>query len=152
MAANRLTQSGVSVLTGPQNGQPNIRITEVGVSVLFNSAPGTCGYVNVFGGAFQDPSGNSLNGGTLTVQLNVDANTCDNLQKSANVLDRVTLDANGNVPTGILNLYPNAKLSADVQGNNTIYYMKAYTAKGLLVWQKNVTVPTGSASFNLINA
>jgi hypothetical protein len=93
------------------------------------------------GGNFQDLSGNPLANGYLTFRLNTDAailGNSSNVQVSAGVITRVTLDSNGNV-SGVVPVWPNDILTP----SNTVYIVKAYSAAGELCWSSENVIPSG---------
>lgn len=84
---------------------------------------------------FQDPSGSPIAGGTVTARLQFDisAATAGGPQVSAGITDSTVLDSNG---SATLMLWPN-----DVTfPANSIYFIKCFTALGLLAWSGELTV------------
>ena len=110
--------------------------------VLIIEIPNPLSARQIIGGNFQDPSGNPLAYGTLTVRINTDAvfGTQQIAAKSAST----PLDANGNIAS-ILYLFPNSAMSP----STTVYVLRAYSAAGLLVWQSENVIPSGSGAFNI---
>jgi hypothetical protein len=83
---------------------------------------------------FQDPSGQPIAGGTLTIRLNTDAVALGgDLQIAANRLTTVTLDSTG---SATVDLWPNAQLSPP----GSVYLIQVYTVEGQLVWNEQMTV------------
>jgi hypothetical protein len=60
-----------------------------------------------------------------------------------------TLDANGNVPSGALSLYPNAYLTNDSRGLQTVYKLKVYAVGDQLAWQQDATITDQGGVFDL---
>jgi hypothetical protein len=85
--------------------------------------------VTVYGGSFQDPSGNPLTGG-LTCRLVQDIAESSN-QIAAGRWTKLSLDANGNISPS-----PGAKLWGPA-----LYDVIAYTSQGLAAWSGQITVP-----------
>jgi hypothetical protein len=90
----------------------------------------------ISGGNFQDAAGNPLAFGYVTFRLNMDAMAGDS-QISAGRLVTIPLDANGNLTSQI---WPNDAMLP----NNTVYFAKAYTAEGQLVWEAELYITTPS--------
>jgi len=89
-------------------------------------------------GVFQDAAGNPLALGYLTVRLNTDAVSNDGDQVSAGIIVTVPLDANGLI-SGSAQFWPNNQLTP----TDTVYIIKAYTARGQLVWEyQTSSLPT----------
>jgi hypothetical protein len=97
-------------------------------------------------GNFQDPSGNPIANGSLTVRLNMDAMGPGSIQVSADRLITMPLDQNGNL-SGLQYLWANSLLSTPY-GVLTSYIMTVYSALGQQIWQQQITVPNAT-SFNI---
>lgn len=96
----------------------------------------------IVGGNWQDPLGSPLALGYITFQINKDATT-GSVQVNAGQIVSNPLDSSGNV-NGTFNIWPNDQLTPV-----TVYKIKAYTAKGLLVWESENTIPSGGGTFDL---
>ena len=83
-------------------------------------------------GQWQDASGNPIANGNLILRLNCDAQAGDVQIVSED--ESITLDENGNIPSGAVFLYPNAELSAGVP---TFYVCTVYSVNGQPVWGPN---------------
>lgn len=92
--------------------------------------------IPITGGNFQDAAGNPLAFGKVTFRLNTDAMAGDS-QISAGRIVTFDLDANGNLSGYI---WPNDQMSP----SNTIYFARAYTAQGQLVWESEFHITTPS--------
>src|SRR5882757_4321057 len=91
-------------------------------------------------GMFQDAEGNPLSFGYLTVRLNTDAVSNTGEQISAGIVVKVPLNVSGFID-GAAQFWPNSQLTP----SNTVYVIKAYTARGQLVWEfQTTTVPTAN--------
>lgn len=100
----------------------------------------------IINGAFQTALGAPLNGGSLKIRLNTDAQV-GTTQLFANTIISVVLDSNGNV-AGTVMLWPNDQMSPATAK----YIVKALDANGQLIWGPNlVTVPSGVGSYDLSN-
>lgn len=98
----------------------------------------------ITGGNFQAPDGNPLDAGYLTFQLSTDGSaTSPNLQVSAGIVTRATLDSTGSI-SGTVYLWPNDQLLP-----TTVYIVKAYTASGELCWKSENVIPSGVGSYDL---
>lgn len=97
----------------------------------------------IINGNFQDALGTPLVFGYLTFRLNIDGVTGSNDQVAAGRIVTVDLDAFGNVDGTVL-LWPNEQLTPD-----TVYFVKAYTAEGQLVWRSEISIPSGGSPYNL---
>ena len=86
--------------------------------------------VTVYGGGFQDPGGNPLASGTLSLRLTLDVAQGSN-QIAAGRWTTLALDANGNISPS-----PGAKLWGPAK-----YQVIAYTASGLPAWVGQISVP-----------
>lgn len=94
--------------------------------------------------SFQDPSGNPIANGTVTVRLQVDisAATSGGPQVSAGRIVSVLLDDTG---TGNFLLWPN-----DVTfPAGSVYFLKCYTSLGQPVWSGELTVAQGATNYLL---
>lgn len=99
----------------------------------------------ITGGQFQDCAGNPLAAGYITFQLSTDGSASSpNLQVSAGIITRATLDSNGSI-SGTVYLWPNDQLTP----TTTVYVIKAYTAHGELGWQSENVIPSGVGSFDI---
>lgn len=90
--------------------------------------------VQIVGGAFQDPEGNVLANGSLTLQLNQDCQIPSTGQVAGGIAIKVPLDANGNVQGtssgSAIMVWPN-----DVLNPATSYYVVyAYDSRQQLAW------------------
>lgn len=83
---------------------------------------------------FQDPSGQPLAGGSVTLRLNTDASV-SNSQIVAGRLVIATLDTNG---SATVTIWPNDQL--DPAG--TVYFVDAYCANGQPAWRGQMTFTT----------
>jgi hypothetical protein len=83
---------------------------------------------------FQDPAGNPLNGGSVTLRLSVDGSTAisNGVQIAAGRTITATLDSTGAATIG---LWPNAQLSPA----GTVYFVDAYTKLGEPAWSGQMT-------------
>ena len=90
----------------------------------------------ITGGNFQAADGKPLALGTVTFQLNTDA-MAGLVQITAGRIVTFNLDANGNLSDFI---WPNDQMSP----NNTVYFAKAYTAQGQLVWSEQFYITSPS--------
>jgi len=90
----------------------------------------------IAGGNYQDAAGNPLAGGSVTFRLNTDA-MAGGSQISAGRIVTFTLDANGNLSGYI---WPNDQMTP----NNTVYFARAYTAEGQLVWEQEFYITSPS--------
>ena len=86
---------------------------------------------------FFDASNNPLANGKVTFQLNTDASSTvpGGPQVSAGKITSATLDDTGSATPSF---FPNDQLFPP----NTVYFVKAYTAQGLIAWQGQVSVAT----------
>lgn len=98
----------------------------------------------ITGGAFQDPMGNPLAAGSITLQLNTDAVTGTNAQLAAGRLVSATLGNSGSI-SGTVNVWPNDQLTP----TTTVYIVRVYTSTGQLAWQSEQTIPSGVGSFDI---
>jgi hypothetical protein len=89
-------------------------------------------------GHWEDPAGNPIAGGTLSIRLNTDVSSSTDLAQVSAQAVSIILDANGSVSTS---LYPNSLLSA---GETTYYEMRVSTAAGQPVWSAEITVPNST--------
>lgn len=144
MATNQLAQIGVSVFNGVAAGNPNGVLGQIGISVLFDSKS-VCRKVNVINGSFKDSEGNPLTGGRIVAVLSSDGQSCDNSQVCGGLRVSAILDNNGNVPAGIMFLWPQSCLTP----TTTTYVFYVYSASGQLMWNNRVTVNNNSATFDL---
>lgn len=127
----------------------------------------------IYGGNFQDASGNPLAYGYLTFRLVVDGCGDATSQVVAGVLVTVPLDSTGNVSdadgfeledgTGVILLESGDILLLEDQSDdsielwinasllpaNTVYRIKAYSAAGQLVWQSENVIPAGVGAYDL---
>jgi hypothetical protein len=81
---------------------------------------------------FQDPAGNPLADGQLSIRLNTDASTTDRQIVASRWVD-TTLNSDGSATVA---LWPNGELSP----SGTVYLVRVYTARGQLAWDKQLTV------------
>lgn len=93
---------------------------------------------------FQDPSGQPLAGGSVTLRLNVDASTngASGPQITAGRLVSAVLDDTG---SAIVTIWPNDQLFP----TDTIYFVTAYTALGEPVWRGQLSFTTTGTGFLL---
>jgi hypothetical protein len=94
-------------------------------------------------GGFQAPDVAPLAFGYLKMRLSVDATTGVD-QIVAGRIITVPLDAFGNV-LGIILIWPNGDLSPA----STVYITQAFSANGELVWQSEISIPSGLGPFSL---
>jgi hypothetical protein len=94
----------------------------------------------ITGGNFQDAAGNPMAGGYVTFRLNTDATAVD-CQISAGRLITFPLDSNGNLSGYI---WPNDQLTPA-----TVYIVRAYNAAGELVWNNQMSIPSGMGAFDI---
>lgn len=100
----------------------------------------------IINGAFQNALGAPLNGGSLKIRLNTDAQV-GTTQLFASTVVTVPLDANGNV-SGTVLLWPNDQMTP----TTAAYVVKAFDAAGQLTWGPNlVIIPSGAGSYDLSN-
>ena len=98
----------------------------------------------IIGGQFQDRAGNPLNAGYITFQLSTDGSASSpNLQVSAGLIVRATLDSTGSI-SGTVNLWPNDQLTP-----TTVYLVKVYTIAGESCWESENVIPSGVGSFDI---
>ena len=90
----------------------------------------------ITGGNFQSASGVPLAFGRVTFRLNTDA-SAGFVQISAGRVISFPLDVNGNL-SGFI--WPNDQMMP----NNTVYFARAYTAQGQLVWEQEFYITTPS--------
>jgi len=93
----------------------------------------------ISGGNFQSASGVPLAGGYVTFRLNTDARV-DDSQVSAGRVITFPLDSNGNL-SGLI--WPNDQMNP----NNTVYFVQAFTAAGQLVWEQQLFITTSGSDF-----
>lgn len=128
----------------------------------------------IYGGNFQDASGNPLAYGYLTFRLVVDGRGDATSQVVAGALVTVPLDSTGNVVggadgfeledgTGVILLESGDILLLEDQSDdsielwinasllpaNTVYRIKAYSAAGQLVWQSENVILAGVGAYDL---
>lgn len=82
---------------------------------------------NIQGGAFQDPGGNVLNGGSIVFRLSSPAQTINDGQAVPDIPIVFALNSSGSVPSGSA-LYGNDQLTP----NGTYYIVNVYNALGAL--------------------
>jgi hypothetical protein len=84
---------------------------------------------------FQDPAGNPLAGGSVTLRLNVDGATAvsSGTQVAAGRLVTAALDSTG---TATVELWANSGLSP----SGTIYFVEAYTLLGEPAWSGQFSI------------
>src|SRR5208282_6844498 len=131
--------------TGVVSASADGTVTPAGVTATFavGSAIGsTVSNRQIIGGAFQDCAGNPFVYGYLTFRLNSDARA-GKFQINSGRIVTVPLDANGNVQ-GAVYLWPNDQMTPD-----TVYILKVYSANGQMVMNTQVTIPSGTGSFDL---
>jgi hypothetical protein len=107
------------------------------------------GKTTIYGGAFQDASGNTLANGYLTMQLSHDEQeSVDPGQVVSGLSLRVPLDANGNI-VGTVYVWPNDQLDP----SNSYYIVNAYRRDGTLAWgaPQFVSVPSSPSPYNVGN-
>ena len=93
-------------------------------------------------GHWQDPLGNAIALGELTLQLTQDAKINSGGQVCGGVVVGIALDSSGDASA---NVWPNDQLTP----STTQYQAKVYTAQGQLVWGPQYETITGSGPFNL---
>ena len=100
----------------------------------------------IVNGGFQDPFGNPLAGGTMTMRLNTDAtaNSPTGPQVCAGKIISVPLGATGSV-VGAVEVWPNA----DLLPNNTVYKVVVFSASGQRAWASEQVIPVGGGAFDL---
>ena len=98
-------------------------------------------------GAFQTPEGEPLANGYLLFELNQDAVVNTSTRICAGSVIRVTLDANGNVPSSTTySLWPNSVMTPDI----AFYTLSGYSSAGQLVYGPNpVQIPATPSPFDL---
>ena len=96
----------------------------------------------IIGGNFQDPLGNPVALGYLTIRLNQDGVASDS-QISAGFLIKIPLDINGNI-AGTVDVWPNDQITP-----TTVYFVDAYTASGENIWSNQQVIPSGAGSFDI---
>jgi hypothetical protein len=86
---------------------------------------------------FQDPGGNPLAGGYITVRLNTDGCIVGSggTQVAAGRIVKVTLDSTG---SATFLIWPNDQLSPA----GTVYIIIAYSATGQLAWRGEMSIAT----------
>ena len=88
----------------------------------------------ITGGNFQSAAGTPLANGYVTFRLNKDA-VVGNVQVSSRILVTLPLDARGDLSGAI---WPNDQMTP----TDTVYFVRAYTAQGQLVWEAELYIST----------
>ena len=92
--------------------------------------------IPITGGNFQSASGNPLANGYVTFRLNKDA-VVGNIQVSSRILVTLPLNANGDL-SGFI--WPNDQMTP----TDTVYFVRAYTAQGQMVWEAELHITSPS--------
>ena len=92
--------------------------------------------IPITGGNFQSAAGVPLADGKVTFRLNTDAMSHDSLITAGRTIT-FPLDSNGNISGYI---WPNDQMTPD----NTVYFVRAFTAQGQLVWEGQFHITTPS--------